>query len=167
MKQAFNDVRDFHRRFGAPSSSQLAFPSMERIQLRRSLIAEEMREFMHGMASFDMMETADGLGDLIYVLIGTAIEFGIPLPAIWDEIQRSNMSKLEKPDHNDGCALAVGNPASPQRCTCGAVLYRPGGKVLKGSNYRPPDIEAILRPLGWTPLDERLPDKADKNERNK
>ena len=71
----------------------------------------------------DLIETADALGDLKYVVEGAALVFGIPLEPVFMEIHRSNMSKLG---------------------TDGKPIYREDGKVLKGPNYTPPNVAAVL-----------------------
>jgi len=86
-----------------------------------------MKELMPAIATRDMLETADAIVDSIYVLIGAALEFGIPLAEIWAEVQRSNMGKvIELPDGTR------------------KVNRRPDGKILKPENWVPPDIAGVL-----------------------
>ena len=133
-----SDVREFHERFGVPVETVPTVPSVERRELRMRLIAEEFNELkdafgfrdMGGgekwLSDCDLPETADAIADLIYVLIGTAHEFGIPLDDVWNAVQVSNMSKLG-----------------------GAT--RPDGKILKPEGWKAPDVAGILKAHGWRP----------------
>lgn len=123
--QAF--VTEFHRCFGHPAPGSPTFDEV-RADLREELMKEELKETMDGIRSGDMVEAADGLGDLIYVVVGTAVELGIDLIPVLQEIQRSNMSKL-------------GDDGKP--------IQRQDGKTLKGPNFSPPDIESVLEEQGW------------------
>ncbi len=116
-------VTEFHETYGLPIKKDGPGIVGERLALRLELIREEYAELIDAIHQGDIVETADALGDMVYVIYGMAIEFGIPLDKVLDEIQRSNMSKL---DEN-------GNP-----------IYREDGKVLKGANWFPPDIEGVL-----------------------
>lgn len=86
---------------------------------------EENREYLEAAQQGDLVEVADALGDMLYILCGTILEHGMQhkIEAVFEEIQRSNMSKLG----------ADGKP-----------IHREDGKVLKGPNYFRPDIQAIL-----------------------
>ena len=139
-------VQEFHRTYSVPIRSfDDPTLSYERLGLRMSLIAEEFAELMgavYGTRSRaiieaataeavaaddgerDVIEAADALADLIYVIYGMALETGIDLASVLAEVQRSNMSKLG----------ADGKP-----------VYREDGKVLKGPDYFPPNVEAVLR----------------------
>ena len=94
--------------------------------LRFELMKEENDEYLEAAKKGDMVEVADALGDMMYILCGTIIEHGMQhiIEEVVDEIHRSNLSKL---DEN-------GNP-----------IYREDGKVIKGPNYFPPDIEKIMK----------------------
>lgn len=137
-------VRQFHHTYGLPIEDT-PNAARERIHMRMSLIAEEFAElvgavygsshentildaFAQIMAqdqhNRDVVETADALADLVYVTYGMALELGIDLPAVLREVQASNMSKLG----------ADGKP-----------IYRADGKVLKGPNFFPPNVEAVLK----------------------
>ena len=98
----------------------------ELIKLRFNLMKEENEEYFEAANNNDMVEVADALGDMLYILCGTIIEHGMQhkIDEIFSEIQNSNMSKLG----------ADGNP-----------IYREDGKVLKGPNYFKPNIEGILK----------------------
>lgn len=129
MKQAIADVRAFHERFGVPVSETPRVSSKQRTVLRMDLLAEEFGELDDALwavvhaargevdGSRALVSAADALADLIYVCIGTALELGIPLDRVWDEVHRSNMTKEADPE---------------------------GGKVRKGPNYEPPDISKAL-----------------------
>ena len=138
-------VRRFHHVYGLPIQTDGASLERESLDMRMSLIAEEFSELVgavYGQAARaeiessyrravaaddgtrDTVETADALADLIYVIYGMALETGIDLASVLAEVQRSNMSKLG----------ADGKP-----------VYREDGKVLKGPDYFPPNVEAVLR----------------------
>lgn len=116
-------VAEFHRAFGLPVLASPTIPDWERIRLRLNLIAEEAIELDDACFDRDLVGIADGIGDLLYVVYGAALEFGIDIHAVFDEIHRSNMSKLG-PD--------------------GQPIYRDDGKVMKGPGYMRPDIHAVL-----------------------
>jgi predicted HAD superfamily Cof-like phosphohydrolase len=116
-------VADWHRAFGLPVLDKPTFPSETRVGLRINLIAEEVSELFAALNDRDIVEVADALADLLYVTYGMAHEFGIPIDEVFEEVQESNMSKL-------------GEDGKP--------LYREDGKVMKGPNFRPPDIQSIL-----------------------
>lgn len=123
MKNLLNDVADFHRACDVPVLSSPTFVP-ERVELRRSLLREECRETDEAMQRGDLVEIADGLADVIYVAVGAALEFGIPLDRVWAEVQRSNMAKVD--------------PAT------GKVTKRDDGKVLKPEGWMPPDVAGAL-----------------------
>lgn len=119
MHKAQAQVLEFHREFNAEireEPSLFGYPS----QLRVELIQEELDEFAEALADGDIVEAIDALGDLLYVVYGAGIAMGVDLEPFVDEIHASNMSKAG-----------------------GGV--RPDGKILKGPNYRPPDIAGVLR----------------------
>lgn len=121
---AVADVRAFHEATGTPALDRPAFPSFERVDLRASLVEEEMAELEAALIERSLPAVADAIADLIYVLIGTALEFGISLDRVWAEVQRSNMAKVD--------------PAT------GKVRRREDGKVLKPEGWTPPDIAGAL-----------------------
>jgi predicted HAD superfamily Cof-like phosphohydrolase len=124
MKHLIEDVIDFHDATDTPICSKPKFPSTERRELRRDLIREEYNEYLDAEDVDDLVEVADALVDLVYVVVGCAIEYGIPLDKVWDEVQRSNMAKID--------------PAT------GKVRKREDGKVLKPDGWTPPDIKGAL-----------------------
>lgn len=120
-----SDVTQFHRAFGAPVADAPKRLPLARADLRIALIDEERNELVEAICARDLVATADAVADLLYVVVGLAVECGIPVQAVWDEVHRSNMSKLG-PD--------------------GKPIYREDGKVLKGPHYSPPDVMgAIVR----------------------
>jgi len=91
--------------------------------LRRKLLKEEVEEYFEGEDKDDLENVAKELADIIYIVCGTAVSYGIPLDRVFDEVHRSNLSKL-------------GDDGKP--------LRREDGKILKGPNYSPPNIKKIL-----------------------
>ncbi len=119
-------VRTFHDTFGLGASDiPIANLGAEKNTLRFNLMKEENEEYLEAVTNNDLEEVADALGDMLYILCGTIIEHGLQhkIEAVFDEIQRSNMSKLG----------ADGQP-----------IYREDGKVMKGPGYFRPDISKIL-----------------------
>lgn len=128
MSLYYRQVQEFHVAYKMPILGSPKFPTDDRIALRESLITEEVSELLTAIKRRDLIETADGIADAIVVLIGTALEFGIPLDKVMEEVHRSNMSKLG-PD--------------------GKPVLREDGKVMKGPNFTPPDISSILVEARW------------------
>ena len=112
-------VKEFHERFGVPVTERPALPDQKRCDLRVELIREEFEEMQAALAAGDIVEVADALGDLKYVIDGAALEFGIDMEPVFREIHRSNMSKIW-PD--------------------GEVHRREDGKVVKSPEYSPADV---------------------------
>jgi predicted HAD superfamily Cof-like phosphohydrolase len=119
----FDRVVDFMKTFGQEVKTSPEFPSYENQILRRDLIIEELTELQEAVDANDIVEVADALTDLLYVIYGAGAAFGIDLDACFKEVHSSNMSKL-MPD--------------------GTVLRREDGKVLKGPNYFAPDLKKVL-----------------------
>src|SRR6185312_5635511 len=94
MNKAFQDLIDFHRACDEPAYSAPAIPPADRVQLRRDLLREEYEELERAVEAEDLVEIADGLVDMIYVATGTALEYGIDLPAVWDEIHASMLIRF-------------------------------------------------------------------------
>jgi predicted HAD superfamily Cof-like phosphohydrolase len=150
MKDALEKLKEFHRVFNCARSEELCSPDVEIVALRISLMKEELEETIMAMKSLsltgqpaDMAEVADGLADLCYVAIGTAVAYGIPLDQVFEEVHRSNMAKAIKcPD----CFDAVHARIECQTCkdTGYVVTYRSDGKVLKPEGWTPPDIKGVL-----------------------
>lgn len=126
MKDKIEAVKDFHKAYKLGFlESPRADLGLEKNLLRYKLMREENEEYLDAANRNDLVEVADALGDLLYILCGTIIEHGLQhkIEEVFDEIQRSNMSKL-------------GSDGEP--------IYRDDGKVLKGPNYFKPDIKRIL-----------------------
>ena len=126
MKRKIDAVAEFHQAFGLGiRQSPKADLGLEKNLLRYKLMREENEEYLEAACRDDLVEVADALGDLLYILCGTILEHGMQhkIEEVFEEIQRSNMSKLGSDGH---------------------PIYREDGKVLKGPNYFKPDIEAIL-----------------------
>ncbi|MBV1922821.1 MAG: nucleoside triphosphate pyrophosphohydrolase family protein [Flavobacteriaceae bacterium] len=126
MKNKITDVHIFHDAFGLgiKHTPTAELPKAKNL-LRFNLMKEENEEYLEAANNNDLVEVADALGDMLYILCGTIIEHGMQdkIEEVFNEIQRSNMSKLG----------ADGKP-----------IYREDGKVLKGPNYFKPDIKSIL-----------------------
>lgn len=116
-------VLEWHIAFGVIVNTKPTIPDLKVKELRKSLIAEEQQELFKAIDEDNIIEIADGIGDLLVVLFGTAISYGINMQPIFDEIQRSNMSKIW-PD--------------------GEVHYNDLGKVMKPSTYSPANLKPIL-----------------------
>ncbi len=126
MKNKIAAVHDFHTAFGLGIKNMpTAHIGSDRNLLRFNLMKEENEEYLEAAENNDLVEVADALGDMLYILCGTIIEHGMQdkIEEVFNEIQRSNMSKLG----------ANGKP-----------IYREDGKVLKGPNYFKPNIAKIL-----------------------
>lgn len=126
MKKKIASVELFHRSFGlGVSHSMKADLGAAKNKLRFNLMDEENKEYFEAVQNNDLAEVADALGDMLYILCGTILEHGMQhkIEEVFEEIQRSNMSKLGKD---------------------GKPIYREDGKVLKGPEYFKPNIQAIL-----------------------
>jgi predicted HAD superfamily Cof-like phosphohydrolase len=126
MKNKIAAVHEFHSAFGlGVENSPTADLDIKKNLLRYELMREENEEYLEAANNGDLVEVADALGDMLYILCGTIIEHGMQdkIEDVFNEIQRSNMSKLG----------ADGKP-----------IYREDGKVLKGPNYFKPNIKEIL-----------------------
>lgn len=126
MKRRIEAVTEFHTAFGLGiKNTPTANLGEAKNKLRFELMKEENEEYLEAAQDNDLVEVADALGDMLYILCGTIIEHGMQdkITEVFEEIQRSNMSKLG----------ADGKP-----------IYREDGKVLKGPNYFKPNISEIL-----------------------
>jgi len=126
LQDCINDVKTFHEAFKIGNEeSPIANIKESDIILRHKLMAEENDEYLQAAQNGDLVEIADACGDMLYILCGTLLKHGLQhkIEEVFDEIQRSNMSKLDK----------NGNP-----------IYREDGKVLKSDQYFKPNIKAIL-----------------------
>ncbi len=126
MKNKIGAVELFHKSFGlGVSETMRADLGAAKNMLRFNLMDEENKEYLEAANNDDLVEVADALGDMLYILCGTILEHGMQhkIEEVFAEIQHSNMSKLG----------ADGKP-----------IYREDGKVLKGPNYFKPDILGVL-----------------------
>ncbi|MDG1040712.1 MAG: nucleoside triphosphate pyrophosphohydrolase family protein [Polaribacter sp.] len=126
MKKRIAAVTEFHKAFKLNMNQKpIANIGEDRNMLRFNLMKEENEEYIEAAQNNDLVEVADALGDMLYILCGTIIEHGMQdkIEDVFNEIQRSNMSKL-------------GEDGKP--------IYREDGKVLKGPNYFKPNIASIL-----------------------
>lgn len=118
----FEKVGEFMKTFGQEVLTTPQLPDEKTRKLRYYLIAEELDELAVGIEHNNLTEIADALTDLLYVIYGAGHAFGIDLNKCFDEVHRSNMSKLED----------------------GKVIYREDGKVMKGKDYFPPNLDKVL-----------------------
>lgn len=120
----FSSVKKFMETFGQEVKNKAEFPSEKIQDLRVSLIDEELSELKEAIENKDIKEVADALTDILYVTYGAGHAFGIDLDKCFNEVQRSNMSKL---DEN------------------GKPIFNEHGKVLKGPNYFKPNLEKFIK----------------------
>lgn len=126
LKETIKAVELFHKAFGIENNYQPTTNlTPEEIQLRYKLMREENEEYLEAANNNDLVEIADALGDQLYILCGTILKHGLQdkIAEVFQEIQRSNMSKLDKD---------------------GKPIYREDGKVMKSDLYFKPNIQDIL-----------------------
>jgi predicted HAD superfamily Cof-like phosphohydrolase len=117
-------VREFHHAFGVPAPEHSTGHVDEELRRsREALMTEELKELLDAMGREDLVAIADGLADLLYVVFGTAVAYGIPMDEVFAEVHRSNMTKLG-PD--------------------GKPIIGEEGKRLKGPGYVPPNIQTLV-----------------------
>ena len=116
-------VEDFHKHFGVTINKKPQFPSETDMMLRISLIEEELNELKDATQRKSLIDIADALGDLLYVVYGSFVTYGIDSEKVFDEIHRSNMSKLWED---------------------GKPRYRKDGKVLKPDTYSPANLSIYM-----------------------
>ena len=119
----FNKVGIFMKTFGQEVKKKPSFSSDKINKLRIDLIKEELEELTEAMKKKDLLEVADALTDILYVAYGAGHAFGINLDKCFDEVQNSNMSKLDEK---------------------GKPIYNESGKVMKGTNYFKPDLSKFV-----------------------
>lgn len=149
---SLNQVADFHRTFKAPILEIPQIPSEERCTLRVSLIAEELQELQDAIQNKDIVEIADALCDIQYVLSGAVLEFGLgnKFVDLFNEVQRSNMSKACASE--DEAKATVKHYFEKDGTTAEIIqdgdrylVYRiSDNKVLKSVNYSPADLAKII-----------------------
>lgn len=122
----FAAVLEFHRRFGVLVGAQPALPDESVVVLRRRLIDEELAELDQAIADRDVVQVADALADLLYVVYGTAISFGLDIRPVFEEVHRANMAKVGGGTRDDG-------------------------KVLKPDGWQPPSIGRLLENMRLRP----------------
>ncbi len=149
---SLNQVAEFHKTFNAPVLENPQIPSEQRCELRVSLLQEELNELSQAIKDNNLVEIADALCDLQYVLSGAVLEFGLgdKFVELFNEVQRSNMSKACKTQQE---ALATLSHYKQKDGTEGYykevngmyIVYRNGDdKVLKSINYSPADLKKII-----------------------
>ena len=149
---SLNQVAEFHSTFKHPIIAQPAIPSKERCALRVSLLAEELKELQQAVDDNDLVEVADALCDLQYVLSGAILEFGLAekFKELFDEVHRSNMSKacktVEEAEKTVHHYKSTAETDSYHKEIDGLFLvYRTADdKTLKSVNYSPASLKAIL-----------------------
>ena len=119
----FNKVKIFMNTYGQEVKEIATFPENKIVQLRIDLIEEELNELKEAVKNNDIVEVADALTDILYVTYGAGHSFGVDLDKCFDEVQRSNMSKLG---------------------VDGKPIYNESGKVMKGPDYFAPDLKKII-----------------------
>ncbi len=119
----FDDVKTFMKTYGQEVNTKPTFPDEKIVKLRYNLIKEELDELSVAIEEKDIVEVADALTDLLYVVYGAGHSWGIDLDKCFAEVQRSNMSKL-------------GENGKP--------IYNKDGKVMKGPNYIKPNLKQFI-----------------------
>ncbi len=150
---ALSSVADFHNTFNAPILTEAQIPSKERAALRISLLQEELNELKQAIADNDLTEVADALCDIQYVLSGAILEFGMgkKFKTLFDEVQRSNMSKACNTMEEAKATVAHYEKRDGTKSKIEAkddkfLVFRiPDNKVLKSVNYSPADLKSILK----------------------
>ncbi len=150
---ALNQVAEFHRTFKHPVEPRPLIPSEERCRLRVALLAEELKELQKAIEDKDLTEVADALCDLQYVLSGAVLEFGLgeKFKALFDEVQRSNMSKACASREEAEATMKYykeerGFDSYIVEADGHWLVYRKSdNKTLKSIAYSPADLEGILR----------------------
>ena len=122
MSNMYTDVKEFQTAVGQNVGTKPAFPDHDERRLRMKLLEEEFNEYLHGESKDDLENIAKELADIIYIVCGTAVSYGIPLDRVFEEVHRSNMAKLVD----------------------GKPVRRDDGKILKPEGWTPPDIKKIL-----------------------
>lgn len=112
-------VREFHEAFNGHVGTYPKLPSIAEVFLRRGLVCEEFDELIDALEDCFLDEIAKEAADLIYVVVGLCVSFGIPITKVFEEVHRSNMAKV-------------------------GGTYRADGKLLKPEGWTPPDIKGLL-----------------------
>jgi predicted HAD superfamily Cof-like phosphohydrolase len=122
VKTNFEKVKEFHKVFGVLVEEKPTIPEWPIARLRINLIDEEAAEVALALAREEVAEIGKELADLLYVVLGTAVAYGIDMDKVFDAVHKSNMSKVNKD---------------------GSISRRKDGKVLKGNQYEPPDLSFL------------------------
>jgi predicted HAD superfamily Cof-like phosphohydrolase len=149
---SLNQVADFHKTFNAPILNEPQIPSQQRCELRVSLLQEELNELKEAIENNDLVEIADALADLQYVLSGAVLEFGLgeKFVDLFNEVQRSNMSKacnseLEAQATIEHYKQKDGTKGYYKENNGKWLVYREeDDKVLKSVGYSPADLKTII-----------------------
>lgn len=123
MTNVFKDVREFHEALDIPVGEKPSFPQMDQQLLRDALDHEEMQEYLDAVSEQDLAHIAKEAMDLIYVVVGRLLVYGIDPQPIWEAVHKSNMAKAMGPRREDG-------------------------KILKPKGWKAPDIQEILEQQG-------------------
>lgn len=155
MKQpdALNLVAEFHKTFKHPILPEPGIPSEDRCKLRVALIAEELKELEVAILQKDIVEVADALSDIQYVLSGAILEFGLgeKFSALFEEVQRSNMSKACVSEDEARATAEFYKMKDGTECYYREeggkwLVYRKSdNKTIKSINYSPADLQGILK----------------------
>lgn len=126
MKKYIKKVTKFYKKFNIQKADKPQLIPYDKFKMRFELMKEENEEYKDACVKDDLVEVADALGDMLYILCGTIIEHGMQdkIEQVFNEIQRSNMTKL-------------GLDGKP--------IYREDGKILKGENYEKPNLAQFFR----------------------
>lgn len=149
---ALNQVAEFHKTFQAPILETPQIPSKDRCDLRVSLLQEELNELSEAINNNDLVEVADALADIQYVLTGAVLEFGLgeKFVELFDEVQRSNMSKACENQQEAISTLSHykkkdGTEGYYKELNGKWIVYRNGDdKILKSVNYSPASLKDII-----------------------
>lgn len=133
MKEYINKVKEFHNAFEIENGTDPNILTRDHYKLRYKLLKEENEEYLTACYDEDITEIADALADQLYITFGTILRHGLQdkIEEIFDEVHRSNMSKLE-----NGVPLINGENIVDHS--------RPFGKILKGKDFSPPNIKQII-----------------------
>ncbi|MHA7130524.1 pyrophosphohydrolase domain-containing protein [Algoriphagus namhaensis] len=149
--KSLTSVAQFHQTFKHPVLDSPQIPDETRCKLRVALLAEELKELQEAIENKDLVEVADALCDLQYVLSGAILEFGLgeKFKALFDEVQRSNMSKACKTEEEAKATVAhyqaKGTECFYEKEGDLFLVFRHGDrKTLKSVNYSPADLKGIL-----------------------
>lgn len=150
---ALNQVAEFHRTFKHPIVDAPAIPGPDRCKLRVNLLAEEVKELEEAIAAGDIVEIADALCDIQYVLSGAVLEFGLAdrFVALFNEVQRSNMSKACTTLAEAEATVAYYAEKKGESCYIREIegkflVYRDGDhKTMKSVAYSPAQLAALVK----------------------